>query len=243
MTEKTFDLKSAEEIAATAAGQAEKNAPVVDATVDTTEIESTVDDLLKTGDEGQDDEGDDDDDDTVVVPKKKFERIQRDLGNYREGLIAVKAKAKGLKPKLSEKPAEPPEKKPDLPADVMTTSKFEKINQDKVINDIESGTLLIDGKENPDVVKDLNEHWADIIKLYVPRSGKQTSEAIVKDILDAHILFRARNPKQDDTDAEASRKISQEHGKPTGQADNGSKPPERKHILPQTTSPKDWYPK
>lgn len=242
---KSLGLKPAEEKTATENGQPENKAPESKPDVDVSELESEVDQVL--GDQGEDDDedediGEDQGDDTVVLPKSKLEKLQRDNKNYRSGLKSVKGKLKALK-----KPEAPITPKPTeaakLPDNVLTKDDLAKANEKRFFGSIESGKLVINGRDiDPKIVKDINDNWDKVAPYFTPRRGTDTFEGIAEDVLDAHILFRNREPLPKEDGKDAEREIAEENGAPGSEDNKGGKPTERKHILPRTSSPKEWYP-
>ena len=126
------------------------------------------------GDQGGKDDDDDidlgdEDEETVVLPKKKVQQILRDKKSYKQGLLSVKDKLKGFK-----KPVPPEEKpKPKSGDDVpVTRGDLNKANEKKAIVEACKDQVV-------------DKNWAEIVKFYTSRRGKDSPEAIVADIQDA----------------------------------------------------------
>lgn len=241
--ERTLGVKDGEEITPTGTHQPENKAPELKPEVNVDEIESEIDKTL--GDEGDEEDdplagidAEDQGDDTVVVSKSKLEKKLRDGSNYRRGLISLKGKVGKLRKPTAE--AQTPKDQPGASEDVVTKKELAETNSRMVINSL-TKPKLPNGDDNPTYVKDLDEHWAEIMPYYTPRHGKQTPDAIQQDIFDALTLFRRDHPaKEKEEDANAATQISNENGEP-GTKRQGGKPPERKHVLPKATSAKDWF--
>jgi hypothetical protein len=228
MDEKTLGLNNGEERTPSGGGQPHNNAS--DSELNPEEIESEIDKTLSN--HGDDDEIDLDGDgeETVVLPKKQVKQLLRDKKNYREGLLSVKDKLKhGFK-----KPVQKTEEKPQPKAgdDVpVTHADLNKINEKKAI---------VEACKDEEVDK----NWAEIVKFYTPRRGKDSPEAIVADIQDAKTLWE-KNAKPKDgekagEDKKSTADLAADKGKPSSQSGEG-KPTERKSILTKKVPVKEWY--
>lgn len=197
--------------------------------IDTGVVESEIDSILN----AQDDDADIDEDDTVAIPKKKLEKLEQRAENYRKGLISAKDKIKGFKkakPAAAAAPAQPTQPKPN-PGDEPITAT--KLNEREAIKKAEEDPVL-------------NDNWQEVMKYYTPRRGKDSVNAILKDIEDAKTLFLKDNPDKaqtDNADDAAAATIAADAAKPKSGSQGNGKQPERKSILPKRTDPKDWYPK
>jgi len=227
--EKTLGLNNGEEKTPSGGGQPQNNAS--DSATNPEEISSEIDKTL--GDQGKDDDDEidlgDDDDETVVLPKKKVQQILRDKKNYKQGLLSVKDKLKGFKkpvPGSDEKPK--PKSGDDAP---ITRGDLNKANEKKAI---------------VEACKDeaVDKNWAEIVKFYTPRRGKDSPEAIVADIQDAKTLWEKNaKPKDGDDkgeDKKSTADLAADKGKPAGKTGEG-KPQERKSILSKKTPVQEWY--
>ncbi len=225
--EKTLGLNEGEEKTPAGNGQPGKDASGHE--LDHEDIESDIDKILGDQDDSDEDVDDfeDEGDDTVVLPKKKLEQILRDKKNYKAGLLAVKNKIKGGKGGSS-KTQEKPKDKTDGEA-VMTKADFYKINSKKAIDFV--------CEKDPEI----ENNWAEIIKFYSPRRGKETAKGIVKDIRDAKTLWKKSQKKGDTAENKsAAADAGTDKGKPMG-AKGGGKPKERKSILTKKVPIQDWY--
>lgn len=95
---------------------------------------------------------------------------------------------------------------------------------------------------------EINDNWKEIIKYYVPRHGKDSVEAQLKNILEAKYLWEkdkaetgAKDDEEDD-DKKSSAELATEKAKQAGTGSKG-KAKESKHVLPLKTPIQDWYPK
>ncbi len=241
--EKTLDLKNGEENTSSGNGQPEKKAPESNPELD--ELDGEIDKILKPQeDEDGDDKDDEDGDETVVLSKREVEKMKRDNKNYREGLISTKNKIKGLrnKPGNVEQPSKTTTQKQGSDSDPVTKADQKKANSQIAIDDVCNGDMP-NGKKDVERGKDISDNWFEVVKYYVPRRGTMTPRAIMKDILDAHTLYRTHNPKKEPAggDRKAEAELGNENGKPTGGSGEEGKPKERKHIIPPRTPVKDWY--
>jgi hypothetical protein len=210
-------------------------APKEEAGSDIDELDKEVAEIIKKEIPEEDD--DDDDDDTIVVPKKKFERLQSNLENYKTGLLGVKDKylKKGGKGKQAE--VTKVEKKSDNDDDTPITK-----GEQRKVNEKEAIAAACQDKE-------INDNFQEIVKYYSPRHGKESAKDILKDIKEAKTLWKADQEESDDDDDEeeddkkSAAEIAADKGKPAGTGSKGDKKKESKHILPARTSVKDWYPK
>lgn len=252
MPEKTLDdLNQGEEQTPAGTGQPENNASASEDVDDTSEIDaidSEIDTVLNTEDDDDADEGGDDGDDDekdAVTLRKELEKKERNLKNYREGLLATKQKLAALKrargkPETSQPVSEAPTKNdPNAP---ITKRDLQKQNADKAIKDITEFGRLPDGSVDKKIAQDINENWSQVVRYYRSTRGKDSPESIAEDILDAHTLFRRHTPlADDDEDGEAASTLASENGKPSGGSQEG-KPKERKGgLLPKRQTAKDWY--
>jgi len=200
---------------------------------DKDDIDKDIEEIIKK--EIPDEEDDDDDEDTVVIPKKKLDRLQSNLNNYKTGLVSVKdkyLKKGGDKGKQASKEST---KKPTSDDDSPVTKADLRKGYEK--------DAIAEACKDEEVEK----NWAEIVKYYSPRHGKDNPKDILKDIKDAKILWKAEKAESEDTEEEdddkkSAAEIAAEKSKQSGTALK-SKSKETKHILPQKTSVKDWYPK
>lgn len=114
------------------------------------------------------------------------------------------------------------------PVEYVTKADFHKANERQAVREITSDA-------------EIKAHWSEIAAFYTPRRGKETSEDIKEDILDAITLFKARNPEKvtDDTatDLSATTVVKTGGGTVTPTTPTAIDPPNFR--LP--VQPKDWY--
>lgn len=219
--EKTLGLNNGEENPS-GAGQ-----PDDTKSTENPELESEIDKIIGNKNDDDDDLDLGDEDDTVVLPKKKVQELLRDRKNYKQGLLSVKEKIKGLGIK---KTTPKTEEKPNTDDTPLTRGDLVKINSKKAIDEACKD-------------EETEKNWTEIVKFYSPRRGKDTSEAIIADIQDAKTLWEKSHPKDDgkkDEDKKSSAELAAEKGKPTGGKGEG-KEQKRKSVLAKQTSVKEWY--
>jgi len=231
--EKTLSLNGGEEITSSGGAQPGNNAQASDE-----DIDKEIDNILaKGGDE--DDDDDDDDDDTIVLPKKQVEKLKENLKNYKDGLLSVKDK---LKHSAKSKTA---------------SNNDSKKTDKKAVDDddapITKGEIRLENEKKA-IAKacedeDIEKNWAEIVKNYSPRHGKNSVDDIVKDIKAAKYLWEREksesgeeNDDEEDDDKKSTAELAAEKAKTAGTASKG-KAKESKHVLPTKTPVKDWYPK
>ena len=166
----------------------------------------------------------------VVITKKELDILQKKAkgnDNYKTGLITLKGKYEKLK-------------KESKPADTVNTNSEEKALTMNDLYRINTNKAL-DKAQSEDPI--IAEHWPKIAKYYHPFSGKETPEAVERDIKKAKLLFLDEHPeiaeKKANKDVESD--IASEKGTSSGQPKTVEKVKEKKGIIPKTTSVKDWY--
>jgi hypothetical protein len=220
MFEKSLDNNGAAPAAPTGSNQPEN----FDNDAEVTKLESEIDAVLATPDDD-----DPDDEDTVIIPKKKLAALE----TYKTGLVSLKKKVGDLKKGQGAKHANvaKPAENQSLDAP-LTRGELYKANESKAVAEACKD-------------KDINDNWQEVIKYYHAPADRSNPDNIVEAIKDAHILFRAKNPIQDDgEDANAAAKLAADSGKPVGGSNSGTKKvPDKPGFFPKKVSAKDWYPK
>ena len=215
--------KSLDNNGAAAAAPAGANPPEnVDNDAEVTKLESEIDAVLATPDDD-----DPDDEDTVIIPKKKLAVLE----TYKTGLVSLKKRFGDLKKGKAAQPANAPKPAENLSLDApLTRGEVYKANETKAITEACKDS-------------DINDNWQEVVKYYHAPADRSDPDKIVEAIKDAHILFRAKNPKQDDgEDESAAAKLAADSGKPAGgNGAGGKKAPEKPGFFPKKVSAKDWY--
>lgn len=230
--EKSLSLNNGEEKTPSGGAQPGNNAQVSEE-----EIDKEIDDILAKGWDDDDDYDDDDDDDTIVLPKKQVDKLKENLKNYKEGLLSVKDKLKHpAKNKASNNDSKNTDKKATNDDDApITKGEIRQENERKAI-----------AKACED--EEIEKNWAEIVKNYSPRHGKDSVDDIVKDIKAAKYLWErekadnGENDEEEGDDKKSTAEIAAEKAKIAGTGSKG-KAKESKHVLPTKTPIKDWYPK
>lgn len=97
-----------------------------------------------------------------------------------------------------------------------------------------------DAEEVKQVKTDIAENWDAVFSYYVPRSGKDTEEAVVEDLMDAHTIWRKKNPaKQVENKGDELSVTSGVVGKIKNTPTKPVSPPRFK----VSQGPESWYPK
>lgn len=86
--------------------------------------------------------------------------------------------------------------KPNTP--FITRDEFYATNRTKAIEIL---TTVNESDPLADIKKDLNENWSDIMTYYVARNGQETTEKILEDVYDAHLVWKRRQPASSDDSA------------------------------------------
>ena len=203
----------------------------------------TDEELKKTP--GQDDNGDDDLDnkpdpdkkpETVILTKEEHEKLLKERDDYRKRAIAKDDKEKKTPPKEDKKEG-----------DFLTRSDFYKHNETVAIKmaegetKVEADSFGMTDEQLSEIQADVKASFDEIKKFYSPKSGKDTSEDIFNDILDAHAAWRRRNPKKPaDADKEARANLTKQKGFKGGSPDSKTAPKERLVTRPRVP-PNEWY--
>jgi len=230
--EKTLSLNGGEESSPSGNAQPENNAPVSELDDD---IDAEIDSILAKGSEDDDDDDEDtDDDDTVVLSKKQVERLKNNLENYSKALKSIKGRIKASKDSKANSSKDSKKTISDDNAPV-TKADIRKGYEREAIN-----TACQDAE--------VEKNWAEIVKFYTPRHGKDSVASQVKNIQEAHYLWGKDQEDNGDDDEEVDDKkttaqLAAEKSKPNGSASKGKEVKGAKHIIiPQREKVQDWYP-
>lgn len=241
--EKTLDFNSGEESTPADGGQSDNNAPGADSTDLGDDIDSIIADSEKESDKDVNLTPDDDEADTIVVSTAKLKKLQTASKNYKKGLLSIKGKIKkGEGEKKTEKKEEKPEKKPDA------KKKEDQTLTVKDFQDRESKRAIKKACADKDKGKEMDENWKDIMKYYRPLRSKDDADEIVKDIFDAHTIWKSKQKKDDKEGDEGDKKaraaLAKEKGEGGGGDEGGKKDEKgRKRVLPKRTPVQEWYKK
>lgn len=145
-----------------------------------------------------------------------------------EDVLAYAKERRAIKNRHSKKDKELETKQPVVDTDAV--ARFEKANERKAIR-------LIESSEDSTFVE-INENWDEIVANYVSRRGKDTEEDILDDIMDAHAIWKRRQPTHSDS-KEAESSIMQTHG--TKGTSPSSTPVKKERIIKRTQKMGDWY--
>jgi len=130
----------------------------------------------------------------VSISKTEWDKINRDLNNYREGLLQKKAEERTIEKKDEIK-------SPDIKIDINE----EKIQE--ITNKAQAGTISLLEKENERLaiksfLRDHPEYtddteWGQLISNYSPRHGKLSPQGILDDFENAVLLHKKETGKLD----------------------------------------------
>lgn len=171
------------------------------------------------------------DEDTVTLSKDKFQKLVEVKDNYKKGLLSLKDKLKA-KPKEGADSSSPEEGK------YLSRQDFHKANEKVAIDKFV--------KDNPDMADKAN--WANLVRYYSGKSGKDTVDGIYRDLDDAKTLFDKYTEKKEE-DGKEDKDLKKTLSTETNLSSGGSKgkgkssTTETGGILKKGTPVKDWYPK
>lgn len=193
------------------------------------DFEKEIDSILASNDAGNGNSNDGDDE--VVVTKKELDKLKADKENYKNGLLSIKDKYKSYKKNSKPAPTATPTDPLSKP---LTMNDLHKLNEDKAVEKVQNADSIV------------KEHWKEISKYYRPVHGKNTPEAIEKDIKQAKLLFLDDNPdiqdkEQVDKKKKAISDLGSDSGKSAGTTTSTDKAPAKKSVLAKPTPVKEWY--
>lgn len=153
-----------------------------------------------------------------------------DVDQLREkarGYRAAYNRVKGDKVEKKEPPPPPSSK-------VLTQEDFYKVNEKRA-----KEILEVSGSDED---KEIIQNFDAVFDYYIPRSGKDTEKAIIKDLRVARAAWRYENPLKDTTADDAKRNLTASSGtRGKSTAVNEVKKDDSRFALPK--GPKDWYKK
>lgn len=179
---------------------------------------------------------DGDEEEEVPVKRGDLKKLHANKENYKTVAIAAKKKSKEaavVVPKTEEK----------KPEEKFVTVESQQLKYQKEAIKLVTVTDSNDDAETVALKTEINDNWDAIKAFYTGKGGKDSTEAIREDILDAHAAWKRRNgsseKKVDGTKTAAD--LAANRG-------NGGKGKDttittRKRILPVAGSPKTtWFP-
>jgi hypothetical protein len=124
------------------------------------------------------------------------------------------------------------------PTDPVTKADLYKMNERQAIR-LATTPTATDSETDAGLKQEINDHYEEITKYYVPRSGKETVEDIVEDLKDAHAAWLRRGGRKDDANKGSSSKLTRDTGtrgtSPSSDTKGSSIPPRQKSGLA------NWY--
>lgn len=192
-----------------------------DSVVEVKDIEISDDDILD----------EDSYEKTVTISKDKLQKLVEVKDNYKKGLLS-------LKDKLKTKPKESVEDKSLEEGKYLSRQDFHKANEKVAIDKFV--------KDNPEMAEKAN--WANLVRYYSGKSGKDTVDGIYRDLDDAKTLFDKYTEKKEEVDTEnkdLKKKLSTETNLASGGSGGKGKSSTKETggILKRGIPVKDWYPK
>ena len=154
----------------------------------------------------------------------------------------LRKRAKGYRAASRRKPKEEPEEveeAEETQSDFLTRKDFYKSNERKAIHSL-TRVESTDSDEVKAQKQFISDNWDHIKTLYTPRSGKDTPEDILDDLKDAVTLYAAKNPPQQESNAEVlSTTVATGAPSRPQRAETKAEPPRFKMPV----QPDEWYPK
>lgn len=181
----------------------------------------------KTQEEGKNLEGEETQEGEESPESDPLDEVE-DVEELRKRAKGYRAERNRLKKDKSDDPKPKEEESKPSESEFLTKKDFQKANERKAMVVLQESDPFF--KENRE----------EIEKLYVSRRGMDTPEDIQEDLKDAITVFKARNPQEQEGNAE---ELTSTTG--GGTASSPSKKPPKKEPkgfkLP--TPPENWYPK
>lgn len=112
-----------------------------------------------------------------------------------------------------------------------------KDDQPKHDREAEKSAIADMTKKHPE----LDANWDDVIKLYVPRSGKADAAAISQDLEDALTLWKARKSKTPANTTQADLASHSDSGTTTAAKSEETASQGGRKILTKSSGPDSWY--
>ena len=175
----------------------------------------------------------------VTLTKDEHDKLIKERDDYRKRAIAKDDKDKKTPPKDEGKKE----------GDFLTRSDFYKHNETVAIKMAEGETKVdpdsfgMTAEQLAEIQEDIKANFDEMKKFYSPKSGKDTSEDIFNDLLDAHAAWRRRNPKKPaDADAKARAELTKQRGNRGGSPDPKDQV-QRPKVFKSKVPPSEWYKK
>jgi hypothetical protein len=165
----------------------------------------------------------------VQISKAELEKLEEEKENYRKGMLSVKRKGRTLpgvesenKPKVDDYGDIVPE--PEFITKKEFIAKEQKLAISEACKDSET-----------------DEYFDDIMFYYRPEHGQDDRDNILLDIQKAKKLWRADNPKVDNTAKKVAVELAADKGLGSGKKKEATPAPERKHIIPKHEKMTEWF--
>jgi len=128
-------------------------------------------------------------------------------------------------------------------SDVLRKSDLFKINEKKAVR-LATEISQDDPEDTQSLKKEINDNWESIVAYFNPKTDRSDPEVIAEAIIDAHTVWKRRNPQSDkgsDKDGAARAALAREQGT---KGSSGKGTPERKKTILGNSSKgmDDWYP-
>jgi hypothetical protein len=93
-----------------------------------------------------------------------------------------------------------------------------------------------------EIKREIDDNWSEVISYYSPRNGQKTTEDILEDIYDAHLVWKRRTGgrSSDDSARNLQKTVVTQ---PTGSSTDNKKEPEKSTFFKKGTPPSEWYKK